>query len=238
MNNESIQDLKIDSNVIHVWKTRHIPDEGIEPYMSVLSQRELERARKFRFDEHRNIFVKTRGLQKILIAKYLQKEPKEINIEFGSNGKPFYKNKAQLRFNASHAGELILLAFTLKNEVGIDVEKMKDHIDVVSIAKHFFSQNEIVKLISLAKPLRQEAFFTCWSRKEAFIKAIGDGLSFPLDQFEVSFTSDEPVSVLETKWDSAEKDAWTILNIPLEKDYKAALAIKALGQSVEYFDWT
>jgi len=237
MNNDNLKDLSIDSDVIHIWNIKYRDDENLEEYKSVLSENELERAGKFRYDKHRNIFIKTRGLQRILIAKYLQDKPNDIHIEFGPHGKPFCKNKSQLTFNASHAGAVILLAFTLKNELGIDVELIKKEVEVESISKHFFSENEIVKLISLDKSLRHEAFFTCWSRKEALIKAIGDGLSFPLDQFEVSFAADEPVSLLETKWDETEKNQWTILDIPLENDYKGALAVKAKGQSIEYFDW-
>jgi len=220
--------------IVHVWSVDLNNEQAINQYFKLLAEDEVERAAKFRFEKDRQHFVIARGVLRQVLSLYLAEKPDTIQFEYGKNGKPFLPKKP-LQFNLSHADEIALIGLTKEHEIGIDVEVINQKVEVERIAQHFFAKGEIESLMSLPKTQRHEAFFNCWTRKEAFIKAIGDGLSFPLGQFEVTLKPDEKAELLVTHFDKKERDKWSLFDLKIPQGYKAALAVKGTIERVEYF---
>jgi 4'-phosphopantetheinyl transferase len=130
-----------------------------------------------------------------------------------------------------------LYAVTRAREVGIDVELIRSDLKIEQIAERFFSHHEIATLRALPTELRQSAFFRCWTRKEAYIKATGKGLSLPLDQFEVSLTPGEPAALLSTQPDPNEAQRWSLRELTPAPGYAAALAVEGHGWCLACWDW-
>ncbi|MEM9363758.1 MAG: 4'-phosphopantetheinyl transferase superfamily protein [Bacteroidota bacterium] len=226
------------SNEIHLWQ---IPLDAqideVETYFNILSSDERERAQKFHFKKDRNCFVITRGVLRILSAKYVSKKPMEISFGLEEYGKPKLEHRTSLNFNVSHSGNMALIGFVHNHAVGLDVEYIKRDIDVLDIAQNFFSKNEIEALNAIELNKQYEAFYRCWTRKEAFIKAEGSGLSFPLDRFSVSMEKDDEASLYWVDWNSYEKEKWDIFSFKPNEDYIAAVTVKAKGYSLRKFEW-
>lgn len=165
----------------------------------------------------------------MLISRYLEMFPAEIQFSYAVNGKPqLATSNAQtecLHFNLAHSGGIALYAFTRVGEVGVDVELIRPDFTTNEIAQRFFSPTEVACLNELPAELRPEAFFNCWTRKEAFIKAIGIGLSLPLNEFDVTLSPDKPAKLLRTRWDESEASRWSLKEIDVGSDYAAALAV-------------
>jgi len=145
--------------------------------------------------------------------------------------------KAPLRFNVSHSGELLLVAVTLHRAIGVDIEQIRRDMCVTEIAGRFFSATERNALTALARDLQHDAFFDCWTRKEAYIKAMGDGLSLPLHQFDVAFRPGEPAQLLATRPDGAEACRWRLSQLDVADGYKAALAVEGSQWTLNCWDW-
>jgi 4'-phosphopantetheinyl transferase len=207
------QTLSLQPGEAHVWRTRLAqPQERVDEFLRTLDDEERARAGRFHFDKHRRNFVVGRGVLRLLLGRYLETRPENIRFSYGAQGKPLlageYRDES-LRFNASHSGEMALYAFVRNCEVGVDVEGIKGDFATEEIAERFFSAPEIDVLSALPVPEKPAAFFRCWARKEAYIKAIGSGLSHPLDQFDVTV----PIP------------GWSILDLEVESGYAAALAV-------------
>jgi 4'-phosphopantetheinyl transferase len=141
-----------------------------------------------------------------------------------------------LRFNASHSHELAVYAFVLEREIGVDVEYVKDDFQSEEIADHFFSASEVQTLMALPKDERTAAFFRCWTRKEAYIKAIGSGLSHPLDQFDVTLTAHEPAALLRDAQDAAAVARWKMFNLEFTNRYAGALVVEGREHTLHAFE--
>jgi len=216
---------------VHVW---HGPLNLFSPEIprlrELLSDDEKERAGRFHFEKNRNEYVLSRGRLRILLASYLSTSPAELCFTYSTHGKPSLNTPARgatLAFNVSHTDVFAVCAFAWNRRVGIDVERIRKNFDPEQIAERFFSAAERLALRNLPEEQRHEAFFRCWTRKEAYIKAIGEGLSHPLHQFDVSFTQEEPAALLGTRPDGAEAGRWWLREIPLPANYIAALAVEA-----------
>ena len=131
-----------------------------------------------------------------------------------------------LDFNLSHSAGIVLLAFARRRRIGIDIEAVRRDFSTTEIAERFFSPAERTALRQLPHGQRHQAFFRCWTRKEAFIKALGEGLSHPLDQFDVNLAPGEPAVLLATRPDATEAGRWALWNVPTAGNYAAALAIE------------
>jgi 4'-phosphopantetheinyl transferase len=168
-------------------------------------------------------------------------DPYEIEFDYSAHGKPLITNPAavaaDLRFNLAHSGGLALYAITCGCEIGIDLELIPAEFAWREIAERFFSANEVVKLSSLPASIQRRAFFNCWTRKEAFIKAKGVGFSQALDQFEVTLGPDEPVALVQTKWDQQEASRWVLKSIDLGKDFAAAMAIEGHDRKISFWEF-
>ncbi len=137
----------------------------------------------------------------------------------------------------SHSHGVALYAVTRDREVGIDLEFIRRDLEVEQIAERFFSRRETATLRALPTALREYAFFLCWTRKEAYIKARGEGLSLPLDQFDVSLIPGEPAALLSTQPDSDEALRWSLQELTLASGYVAALAVEGRGWSLSCWQW-
>lgn len=222
---------------VHVWRTSldRSPDD-VETFRRLLSSDELHRAERLVFPEHRRRFIAARGSLRAILARYLAIAPAAIRFEYGPHGKPQLDTSHALahplHFNLAHSAELALFAVTGVGAIGIDVEQIRPDYPSAQIAKRYFSIVEIEALGRLAPQKYAEAFFRCWTRKEAFIKATGQGLSLPLDQFDVTLAPGETASLLRTAWDHDEAAHWSLRELEAGKGFAASLAVRGHGYQV------
>ncbi len=222
---------------IHLWycsfgsNETHIPN-----YRSVLSDDELLKAEKFKFRIDRERHIISRGLLRTLLGRYLKKDPRNIRFNYTSYGKPQLPEHGTLHFNVSHSGDRAVFGFVRDSEVGVDVEKIKDDFDVLELASKFFSPLEVELLAKNPGAEMAKAFFRCWTRKESFIKAVGSGLSFPLDSFSVSMDDDLQVNLLETLWDASERHRWKMFSFVPSEGYIGAVAIRNRIDNISYMN--
>ncbi len=191
----------------------------------LLSTDEQRRADRFHFAHHRQRFTIARGVLRSLLGHYLGHTPEAVRFRLGPYGKPALPDPARLFFNLSHSHDLALVAVTEAGQVGIDVEKVRPMVDADQLADRYFSPRETARLRALTEEVRLASFFRCWTRKEAYIKATGLGMSFPLDQFEVTLAPDEPAQLLHVEGDPAATRRWSMHHLAPVDDYVAALAI-------------
>jgi 4'-phosphopantetheinyl transferase len=220
--------LELKQNQVHIWRAMLEVTSAVSGRIErVLSRDEIGRANRFLFVRDRQRFIVARGFLRAIIGLYLDCPPTALHFDYGEHGKPFLSDgdsKSDLNFNLAHSASLAIYGFTRKEAIGIDLEEIRRDIDAGEIAKHFFSPNESRRLLSIPPIARTEAFFSCWTLKEAFIKAKGIGMSLPLDQFDVGFLPSEP-RLLETKWDQDEFARWSLRAIDVGLDYAAAVAV-------------
>ena len=222
--------LKLDGGTVHVWQARLDQFAGRQgQLLGLLSADEQERAERFHFANDRSHFIAARGLLRTLLGRYLDSPPQQLSFSYSPYGKPALTGEDDgraLRFNVSHSHGVALYAVAREREVGVDVEYVRHDMVGESIAERFFSAREVATLRSLPAEVQPEAFFNCWTRKEAFIKAIGEGLSFPLDQFEVSLDPGEPAALINIRDDPQEASRWSLQSLPVDEGYVAALAVE------------
>lgn len=220
----------LEAGDVHIWRVSLEAASLQAPkFWGLLASDEIKRAQTFHFSRDRDRFVTVRGILKMLLGTYLGTSPREIEFHYGPRGKPALSPQragAAPSFNVSHSHDMALLAFTLDLSVGIDVERIRPEVAREQIAERFFSAQETAALCVLPESLQPAAFFNCWTRKEAFIKATGDGLSMPLDQFSMSLVPGEPARLLEVKDGHPELSHWLIRELDVGSGYAAALAVQ------------
>ena len=222
----------------HIWRADLEVDEGIQSsFLKLLTPDEKNRAQKFHFAKDKRNFIAARGILRFLIGKYLEMNPAEISFQYSQFGKPSIASNNSLKFNISHSQNIALFAFTKKLNIGIDVEFVNPKIEAKDIAANFFSTNEVLNLLALPEELQTLGFFNCWTRKEAFIKAVGEGLSFPLDKFEVSLDPDKPAKLLATHWEPKAVSKWSMYSMLPETNFVGCLAIEGQVDQVNFWNW-
>lgn len=235
----TVLNATLSDSEIQVWRAPlNVSHEALRSFTASLATDERTRAARFHFDHHRNQFVAARGWLRTITGWYLNAKPATVIFKYSDFGKPSIGAGVEtipLRFNLAHSGDFAVYAFTLGRDVGIDIELIDPKFASETIARQFFSPNEVAALMEVPITKRPHAFFDCWTRKEAFIKAQGQGLSLPLDQFEVSLKPEEP-ALLHTAWDSAEATRWSMINIDIGPGYAGALAVPAGDYCVQYVD--
>lgn len=219
----------ISRNEIHIYKTFSSNTENeLNSFLELLNKEEKIKAYRFKFEKHRNNFISFRANLRIILSKYLNIHPAKIIFSYADRGKPFI-NDSDIKFNISHSDNFAVFAVTSYNEIGIDTEKIKDLPDALTIAKNYFSEMEVLQFAKVDENNYKQAFFNCWTRKEAFIKAIGEGLSYPLANFSVSFLPGEIPSMRWIKNNPEEAALWSIINLDIEIDFVTSLAIRSLS---------
>jgi 4'-phosphopantetheinyl transferase len=226
--------------LIQVWEAHlQFPGSVLDDLRATLSAEEATRAERFYFERDRTRFVAAHGIVRNIIGACLGTTP--AGLEFSSNeyGKPAIAGKFQgaLSFNLSRSGDLVVVAIAHSREVGIDVELYAPDRADRGVAEHYFAPAEVARLRALPENLRARAFFNCWTRKEAYIKARGMGLSIPLDSFDVSIAPDEPAGLLRTL-DPADVRMWQLQNLELVDGYVGAVAASGTDWSFTLNRWT
>lgn len=223
------------STDVHVWladldqQSRH--NMKLQDH---LSEAERARAQRFLRQRDREHFIAARGTLRQLLGRYLSVEPRSIAFVLGPYGKPALDPQVhplQLQFNISHSAGLALFAFSNGRAIGVDIEYERPIADMESIAERFFSPRETAALTALPNHMRQQAFFACWSRKEAYIKGTGRGLSQSLSAFDVSLKPDDLMPLLAVTDDPNDVTRWSLRALSTVPGYAAALA-------VEGHDWS
>lgn len=206
--------------------------EDVGALQAVLSGTERVRAGSFVFERDRNRFVVARARLRELLAQRLDVRPDRIELVYGAHGKPALSPRlagSGLRFNVSHSDGVAVYAFALKREVGVDVEAIRELSAADTIAARYFSSSENEAYRSLDRKNRATGFFNCWTRKEAFIKAIGDGLKFPLNRFDVSLKPGEPARILRIEDVPGEDCGWTLCAFEPEAGFAGAVVAQKPG---------
>lgn len=226
---------------VHVWRV-DLARLGalVAELAGVLSLDERERAALFRFEKDRLRFTLSRAALRTLLGLYLETSPGSVRFTQNRFGKPLLAGqtgRGPLHFNASHSKEMALYAFSAEHEVGVDVEYVRAEFASDEIAQHFFSRREVEALRGVAAGMKTRAFFDCWARKEAYVKARGEGLSYPLDKFAVSLEPGEPAVLLADEVSPQEITEWSLAELRPAPDYAAALAVRARGVKLELFNW-
>jgi 4'-phosphopantetheinyl transferase len=230
----------LSENELHVWRA----SLGVNPptlrrLKATLAQNELERAERFIFDPDRNHFIAARGILRDVLGRYLQCAPQTIDFVYGARGKPAISSggsRHPLCFNLSHSHGLAVIGIARERELGIDVEMIRPDFASEEIAERYFSAKEITDLNRLPTEQRAESFFLCWTRKEAYIKAKGDGLHIPLDSFDVSLSPETPATL-----SSVDDSRWGINSFAPSSTpgprYAAAVVAEGKNWMASYFEW-
>lgn len=215
---------------IHLWVVRLDPAERrVAELRRLLDDDERARADRFRFDIHRRRFIVGRGFQRLVLGAYLGLEATAIRYVYGPKGKPSLAASttgAPLYFNLSNSEEMALLGLVRDREIGVDLEFLRELTDLEALASRFFSESESRKLLALPDAVHREAFFRCWTRKEAYLKAVGDGLSAPLDHFDVTLAPDEPARMLALEGSAERAAGWSLYHLEPAEGYLGAVAIQ------------
>jgi 4'-phosphopantetheinyl transferase len=181
-----------------------------------------------------------RGILRMILAGYLGRKPNELSFEYTSFGKPGLAEKRgndTISFNLSHSDDMVLYAVTLNRNIDIDVERIKNNVDVVQIANRFFSASEIRSLDVTPEKERPENFFQYWTRKEALVKAIGKGVSFPFEQCDVSLANYSTLAPIKLTGINMENSCWHVQDLFPGDDYVAAIAAERKDLDISYWDY-
>jgi 4'-phosphopantetheinyl transferase len=222
--------VQLQEHEVHIWKASlETSNSVIQKLEHVLSKDEATYASRFHFEKDRRYCIVARGMLRMLLSYYLNSDPSQLRFSSNSYGKPFLTFPSlnpRLHFNLSHSRDLALYVFSYARQVGIDVEYKRAEIDIDSLARISFSSNEQAFLRSLPDNLKCDAFFNCWTRKEAYIKALGEGLSVPSPSYVDTFQPGEPTALFEDREDPRGIICLSLNGISTGDRYAGALAVE------------
>ena len=225
---------------VDVWSVRLDEPAKAGSEVVVLSPDEIARANRFHFEKDRIHFTQCRSALRAVLASYLAIPAAEIRFEYLTSGKPQLaaeQNPIVLQFNVSHSANMALIAVGSEHRLGVDIEKIRDHVDTVTLAERFFSLRERAGLQALPDHLRVSGFFACWTRKEAFLKATGEGLSFPLEDFSVTTHPDLDPELVEVKGSMGEGKQWFLADLSVVDGFRATVAREGSPYRLEAYAW-
>jgi 4'-phosphopantetheinyl transferase len=231
--------LNFDSRDVHLWVVRlEATEDNFARSLAWLSHDETARAERFYFERHRRRYVLGRAVLRGLLAGYLGMPPAEVSFVYGPQGKPalasaLHDNAGSLRFNVSNSGDLAAYAFTAGCDIGVDVEQNRPLSDIENIAHRFFSPEETAELLEVPADEKIAAFFRCWTRKEAYIKAMGGGLSIPLDSFRVTLRPGVAARMVSLGGSEEVARGWTLDNFDPAPGYAGAIAYPDVPRPVQ-----
>ncbi|GAC1425482.1 MAG: 4'-phosphopantetheinyl transferase superfamily protein [Ktedonobacteraceae bacterium] len=231
------KNIKVSADNVHVWRASlEMPDLIVQHLIHVLSTEEMAKARSFRFEKHRLHWIVARGLLRTLLGWYLEEDPQQLCFRYNSYGKPSLESPiSDIQFNISHSRDLALYAFSFSRQIGVDVEYMRSDFDYEDLAKYSFSPFEREELRAVPVEAKRQAFFNGWTRKEAYIKARGKGVSIPLDQFDVVLKPGEPATLMSSREDPRETQRWSFYALDPGTDYAGALVVEGFGVHISYW---
>ena len=235
-------DMILSNSDVHLWRAKlDQSHECVKQLTQILSDEEQRKVERFHFDKDKKHFIVTRGVLRTILSHYLGVEPNCLQFGYSSHGKPYLAEKSkgeEICFNLSHSHSLSLYAFARRRQIGIDIEYIRPITETDRIVARFFSSHEHAIWQKLPKDQKQVAFFNCWTRKEAYIKARGEGLSLPLDQFDVSFAPGEPPALLATSGASNESSRWLLQALQPSLGYVAALFVEGHDWRLKCWEWS
>lgn len=231
----SLKKLYLFDNEVHVWCALCVQERShIDELALALSGNEHLTAKQYFFQKDQEHFVIAHGILRKMLGKYLNIQTNQVKFYYGANGKPLVKEMVDgksLSFNMSYSQGLILYAFTWDRRIGVDIEHISPMSDAEEISQRFFSHHENISLRTIPKSERLEAFYNCWTRKEAFLKATGEGLSRSLDSFDVSLVPGEPAQLIYVKGDPLEASRWSLWSLITVPDFVGTLAVEKIDIS-------
>ena len=226
------------SDRIDIWRVcLDSPELSERDWRDILAPDEIARASRFYFEDDRRRFVKCRVALRIFLGGYVEIQPAEIRFQCENNGKPeiaLPHDARGLSFSVSNSGGLALIAVGSGSAIGVDIEEIRPKPDFLDIARRFFSAREVQAILAVSENKRQEAFFACWTRKEAYLKATGIGLMRPLSEFSVSVDPDGPAELWEVEGDPDAVTHWSLESVRPGAGYMGALAYKGPVRRVEW----
>lgn len=233
-------EITLGQREVHVWRAALEVEATIVSRMhELLSADERARAERFHFTIDRRHFIVARAQLRMILSRYINIAPAEVRFVYSEHGKPMLASgnnqSGKIKFNLTHSAGVALLAFTRAGEIGVDLERIRPEITGDDIARRFFSTAEVACLERLPAAARQTAFFDCWTRKEAFVKAKEIGLSLSLDQFDVTLAPEEPAALLRTGWDADEVSRWSLKALDVGPGYVATVAVEALHWNLKCY---
>jgi 4'-phosphopantetheinyl transferase len=232
------ENLELLPDQVDVWRAPLALQPSLNPSAeSSLSAEERTRAARFHFDADRQRFIAAHNSLRGILARYLHCEPREIVFSTGEYGKPSLTSSPELEFNLSHSGDYALIGVARGRRVGVDVERMREEMELERIASRFFSEREASDLMTLPADQQVAGFFNCWTRKEAYIKAHGLGLSLPLDSFDVPLAPHQPANLRATRPDPSEAARWSLLPLDVGHGYAGALVVEGMDLEFRYWNW-
>ena len=234
--------LLLTNTKVHIWHASlDQPVEVLQKLGFVLSEEEIGRAERFRYRQHRQYFIAGRGILRFLLSQYTGIAPGQIQFAYTQSGKPLLTSRDEtmdICFNLAHAGGLVLYAFTCGRRIGIDLEAIRPIEEMDEVAKMNFSPQEYQKFQMIHEEARLTAFYNCWTRKEAFVKAIGDGRSYPLQDFEVSLAPGETARLISLQGSQRRASNWSMHDLRTRDGHVAALVVEGNGYSISHRQWT
>ncbi|GHO82908.1 4'-phosphopantetheinyl transferase [Dictyobacter formicarum] len=229
-------------NEIHIWRV--FVDEwiaAIPDLQNVLSPEEQARAQRFYFERDRHSSIIARGVLRVLLGRYCTIDPAMILLHYNEFGKPNLTidgSPSPLYFNLAHSHTTIVYAFTYINHIGIDIEYMRTNVEYEEVAQHYFSPREKEQLQAVPTEQKMQAFFAGWTRKEAYIKARGKGLSIPLNSFDVTLQPDKDPCLLDCREDPLAVNHWSLYALPPDPHYAGALALDGTCEHIHFWQLT
>lgn len=232
--------ISLGRNDVHVWRAPLTTAHSAALYQT-LSADERARAQRFHFQHDRQRYIAARGILRTLLARYLNMPAQHIKFLYNVYGKPTLQHTLhgqRLCFNLAHSHELAVYAVTMGREIGVDIEYLRPDLADQDVAEQFFSPREVQALRALPSAVQQQAFFNCWTRKEAYIKARGKGLSLALDQFDVAVHPDQPAALLAVEGDAHAAQRWSLHDLQPGAGYAGALAVEGQACHYQYWQWS
>jgi 4'-phosphopantetheinyl transferase len=233
--------LPLTANDAHVWAAPlEVPPEVQTRLAATLSADERERAARFKFENLRHRFITGRGRLREILGRYLNTDPATLEFAYCNHGKPSLASKGpgtEIQFNLAHSSELALFAFTRAGEIGVDVERIRPVKDMEELVARFFSPRETGLFREVAADDRPAAFFNLWTRKEAMLKATGEGIAGSLDSIEVTLLPGEPARVVRIAGDAQSATQWSLRELSPAEGFVGAVAVRAREVRVQCWQW-
>jgi 4'-phosphopantetheinyl transferase len=231
-------DLALAPGDVHVWRAvLDVPHACVGDLTGTIADEERARAERFVFPRDRDRFIVGRALLRRILGGYLGIDPRQLRFRYNHHRKPALADECAggLRFNLSHAQGLALYAVTRGREIGIDLEQVDSRVSDEVLSMRSFSPPEVDALLAVPAASRKEAFFRYWTRKEAYVKGRGQGLSIPLQQFDVSRAPQEPVLAWDCAAERRDGSQWYIEDLTPGEGYAAALAVEGADRRVTWW---